>query len=56
MRTSTHARNGKQQVDKTLAAVHERLVKEIYYQQDLLEKVRRDVAAGKRISKSSRDK
>ena len=34
-------------VDKTLAAVHERLVKEIYYQQDLLEKVRRDVAAGK---------
>ena len=34
-------------VDKTLEAVHERLVKEINFQYDLLEKLRRDVAAGK---------
>lgn len=34
-------------VDKTLAAVHERLVKEIYYQQNLLGKLEQDVAAGR---------
>jgi hypothetical protein len=36
-----------QQVDKTLAAVHERLVKEINYWQDRSIKLKDDVAAGK---------
>ena len=34
-------------VEKTLEAVHARLVKEINFQQGLLEKLKRDVAAGK---------
>lgn len=43
----TVTKSRRDRVTKTLAAVHTRLVKEINYQQDLLEKLKQDVAAGK---------